>query len=116
MRPNNCKASYGDRYEKNRASPNIMDALREKIERAIDIYNRYRAPEAIASLISIDNKKVIIKFKGPFCVGCGISDWIEDFKYVLLEEFGMDTEIMELKEVRNEDSRWIIAIFKLLNP
>jgi hypothetical protein len=64
------------------ASPSKVD-LKEHLLKAIADYNRYRSPEAVAKLVKLQKDKLIIEFSGPFCLGCGVSDYFEDFIYEL---------------------------------
>ncbi len=86
-------------------------SIRDYIFRALDIYNKYRFPEAHAELVSIDDGKVIIKFTGSFCHTCGVRDWVEDFKYVL-EDLGIKAELVEYREpIVGSDYR--IGVFRI---
>lgn len=80
-----------------------------KISEAIDEYNRYRSPEAIAEIIDYKDNELIVRFTGSFCFTCGINDWIEDLKYVL-EDHGVEAEITEIIE-ESETSR--VAKFRV---
>jgi len=77
--------------------------------KAIETYNRYRSPEAIAEIISYNNDVLTVRFKGSFCYTCGINDWIEDLKYVL-EDHGVEAEIVEIIE-ESENTR--LASFRI---
>lgn len=66
--------------------------VRRSLEKAVELYNRYRNPEAIASIISIEGNIVVMKFAGHFCVSCGVIDWIEDFLYIL-KDMRVDADI-----------------------
>lgn len=66
-------------------SPSRVD-LKEHILKAIASYNRYRSPEAVAKLVKLEKDKFIIEFSGPFCLGCGASDYFEDFIYELKDQ------------------------------
>ena len=55
--------------------------LKILILRAIEVYNRYRSPMAIAKLVDMEKDGFIIKFEGAFCLGCGVRDYFEDFIY-----------------------------------
>ena len=57
--------------------------LNDLILRAIEVYNRYRSPEATAKLVGIKKDGFIIEFKGPFCQSCGVNDYFEDFIHAL---------------------------------
>jgi len=63
-------------------SPSRVD-LKERVLKAVASYNRYRSPEAVAKLVKLQKDKFIIEFSGPFCLGCGVSDYFEDVIYEL---------------------------------
>lgn len=72
--------------------------IRVIIEKAIDEYNKYRSPEATARILSIDQKFLEIEFTGSFCHTCGVYDYFDDLK-ILLENVGIKTKIVEVKEI-----------------
>jgi hypothetical protein len=53
--------------------------LNDLVSRAIEVYNRYRSPEATAKLVEVEKDGFIIEFEGPFCMSCGVRDYFEDF-------------------------------------
>jgi hypothetical protein len=57
--------------------------LNDLVLRAIEVYNRYRSPEATAKLVGMEKDGFIIEFKGPFCQSCGVNDYFEDFIHEL---------------------------------
>ena len=57
--------------------------LNDLVLRAIEVYNKYRSPEATAKLVGIKKDGFIIEFKGPFCQSCGVNDYFEDFIHEL---------------------------------
>jgi hypothetical protein len=57
--------------------------LKDVILRGIEVYNRYRSPEAIAKFVAIKKDGFIIEFKGHFCQSCGVNEYFEDFVYEL---------------------------------
>ena len=61
------------------------EELARILEEAIAEYNKYHAPEAVASLIEVHEKSFLVKFSGPFCYTCGFYDYFDDFKYVLVD-------------------------------
>lgn len=73
-------------------------STKEKIAKAIEEFNKYRAPEAKAKLISLDEKSFKIEFTGSFCLTCGFYDYFDDYK-VFLQEVGLETEITEIKGI-----------------
>jgi len=73
-------------------------STKEKIAKAIEEFNKYRVPEAKARLNSLDEQSFKIKFTGSFCLTCGFYDYFDDYK-IFLQEVGLKTEIIEIKEV-----------------
>ncbi|HDQ05622.1 MAG TPA: hypothetical protein ENN36_02725 [Candidatus Bathyarchaeota archaeon] len=72
--------------------------LNDSVLRAIEVYNRYRSPEATAKLVGIQKDCFIIEFKGPFCESCGVNDYFEDFIYELeniSEDFSVEVKATE---------------------
>jgi len=57
--------------------------LNDLVLRAIEVYNRYRSPEATAKLVGVEKDGFIIEFEGPFCQSCGVRDYFEDFIHEL---------------------------------
>jgi hypothetical protein len=51
--------------------------------RTIEVYNRYRSPEATAELVKIGQDNFLIEFNGSFCLGCGVREYFEDFIHEL---------------------------------
>lgn len=78
------------------------------MRKAIEEYNRYRAPEAVANILNIKNNKAVVIFSGSFCETCGVYDWIEDLRYEL-KNFNIDADIISIKE--EKDQR--IAVLRL---
>ena len=73
-------------------------SLEKILKKTIEEYNKYRTPEVIARLISIDNSKFRIEFTGHFCFTCGFYDYFDDFRF-LLEEHKVKTKITEIEEI-----------------
>ncbi|MCS7110785.1 MAG: hypothetical protein N3D82_05345 [Ignisphaera sp.] len=88
--------------------------IKESIAKAVELYNRYRSPEAVSKIIEIKGNSIKIAFEGHFCATCAVNDWIEDFKYVL-EDIGIQAELENIIEPYNTEENWRIAIFKLKN-
>ncbi len=57
--------------------------LNKLVLRAVEVYNRYRSPEAVAKLIKLEKDGFTIEFEGSFCQSCGVQDYLEDFIYEL---------------------------------
>ncbi len=85
--------------------------LREKIEKSIQLYNKYRSPEATAQLIELSDNEIKIKLSGTYCETCGLYDWIEDLKYIL-EDHDIKTEIDKIVELNGYYGDRII-VFKI---
>lgn len=71
-----------------------------KISKAIEKYNKYRAPESNVKLEKIRNKHILLIFYGPFCKSCGIYDYFDDFIF-FLRDFGLDGKIKYVKKFDN---------------
>mgnify|MGYP000698697157 CR=1 FL=1 len=80
----------------------------EKILEAIEEYNKLRSPEAIATLVSINQNRVIVEITGTCCFSCGLQDWVEDLKFYFLDK-GVNVEVENIKVVKEG----LIAFFKL---
>ena len=64
--------------------PEIKSAyLKNLVLCAIEVYNRYRCPEATAKLVEVEKDSFIIDFEGSFCMSCGVMDYFDDFIYEL---------------------------------
>jgi hypothetical protein len=70
--------------------------LNELVLRAIEVYNRYRSPEATAKLVGMEKNGFVIEFKGAFCRSCGVRDYFEDFTHEL-EDLSRNFRV-EIKE------------------
>ncbi|MEM5790732.1 MAG: hypothetical protein QXP77_01645 [Candidatus Aenigmatarchaeota archaeon] len=74
--------------------------MKEKIKKGIEEFNKLRAPETNAKLISFKNKILEVKFSGPFCLSCGVNDYFEDLK-IFLEEQDVKAEIISIDEIED---------------
>lgn len=83
--------------------------MRSIIENAIREYNKYRSPEVVAMLLSINGNKFNLEFTGTFCQTCGFHDYFDDYQ-ILLEEKGLRTKIVEI----NEEDEGAIVIYEIL--
>ena len=88
--------------------------LKRLIDRAVELYNRYRAPEAVARVVAFTGDRLLVEFRGSFCETCGINDWVEDFKYVL-EDVGVEAELVEVVEPDDPFNveEWRIGVFRI---
>ena len=60
---------------------NTTSPLYDLFSRAIEVYNKYRSPEATAKLVEAKKDSFIVEFEGPFCQSCGINEYFEDLIY-----------------------------------
>ncbi len=72
--------------------------VRELVEKVVEIYNRYRSPEATAELVEVSESEAIVVFRGSFCRTCGVIDWIEDFCYVA-KDLGLECRLENVAEL-----------------
>ncbi len=88
------------------------DELKNIARRALEDYNRIRAPEAVARLVRIEENFLYIEFTGSYCETCGLYDWIEDFKYVL-GDLGVKAEIVGVIEPEDPSDNRRVGIFRV---
>jgi len=69
------------------------------ILRAIEEFNKYRVPEVEATPILFQEESFRIKFTGSFCETCGFYDYFDDFRILLEDDYGLETEIKEIEEI-----------------
>ena len=82
---------------------------REALERAVEEYNRYRRPEAVARLLRVEGDEALLEFTGSFCETCGVYDWLEDFVYEVRDlNLGLDAEIEACR--RLSDDAFLVKI------
>jgi hypothetical protein len=77
-----------------------LENLERKVNEAIRLFNKYRAPEANAKLIKFDNRKIVVDFTGIFCRTCGFYDYFDDLK-IFLEERGIKSKVSKIEEKEN---------------
>ena len=65
----------------------------------MEVYNRYRSPEATAKLLKLEEDGFAIEFEGSFCQSCGVQDYFEDFVYELKGlNNNVEAEIQEIEQ------------------
>jgi hypothetical protein len=57
--------------------------LRDVVIGAIQVYNKYRSPDAKATLVRMKNDRFVVDFEGSFCESCSVREYIEDLIYEL---------------------------------
>lgn len=87
--------------------------IKRILKEAIKIYNMYRRPEAEAEILGLKKDSAYIKFTGSFCKTCGANDWVEDFAYVLKDDFKMNAKLIKIVEPSNSGERCRIGVFKI---
>jgi len=83
--------------------------VREVLARGIKRYNRYRAPEAVAKLLTVEGDEFEVEFSGPFRFSCCFYDYIDDLRYEL-EDLGVKVEVVSVEE----NTRGAVARFRLV--
>ena len=77
--------------------------LSKLILRTVEVYNRYRSPEATAKLLRLEEDGFTIEFEGSFCQSCGVQDYFEDFVYELK---GLNNKVeAEIQEIEQTSPR-----------
>ncbi len=66
--------------------------------RTIEIYNRYRSPEATAKLLKLEKDSFTVEFEGSFCQSCGVQDYFEDLIHELETLSKIEVEIDEIEQ------------------
>ncbi len=84
------------------------------VEKAIEVYNRYRGVEARAKLLKVKGDVVYVLFEGSFCETCGINDWVDDLRYVI-EDLGGEAELVTVVEPPSPEEffDYRIGVFKI---
>jgi len=83
----------------------------EKIKKGVEKFNRYRSPEATASIVDIKGDKIEVKVNGPFCRTCGFYDYFDDLRIELESSTGINFEIEDVNE-ESEDSYIVKFVLK----
>ena len=83
--------------------------MEDLISKAVEEYNKYRAPEAEVKVLRFDGKELTARFEGSFCYTCGFYDYIDDF-LVELKDLGV---VAEIKEIVEDLPRGVVVVFKL---
>lgn len=70
-----------------------MQGLKNVLDDALHEFNRIRVPEVEAKVIEQTGDGFKVFFSGSFCGTCGYYDYFEDLLYLLLDDYGVKTEI-----------------------
>jgi len=79
------------------------------ISKAVEEYNKYRAPEVEVRVLRFDGEELTAEFGGSLCYTCGFYDYIDDF-VIELRDLGV---VAEVKEVVEDLPRGVVVVFKL---
>ncbi len=79
--------------------PNVEHILKV----AIPEFNRIRVPEVEATPKEINDDGFTVFFSGSFCTTCGYYDYFEDLLYLLMDDYDLKTEIVEIKQEKEGD-------------
>jgi len=82
--------------------------MNEKIERAIAEFHNKVFPEVIVRHIGEGNNKLAFFFTGPFCFSCGLSDYFDDFSFILSKHLGERYIVEDRHPLNDGDSGWIV--------
>ena len=80
-----------------------MSRVEHILKEAIPEFNRIRVPEVEATPKEITEEDFTVFFSGSFCTTCGYYDYFEDLLYLLLDDYGLKTEIVEIKQENEGD-------------
>jgi len=73
-----------------------------KVKAAIEEFNKYRSPEALAKLMDVGEGFAVIGFSGPLCRSCGLYDYFDDLKIELEKKMGGPIEISKIEGGESE--------------
>ena len=90
----------------------LKQPLSRKLIEAVNLYNRFRSPEARVEILKVEGDKTYVKVEGSFCETCGVNDWVEDFVYTL-EDVGVEAELVDIIEPEDPNASWRIGVVKV---
>ena len=76
-----------------------LEKTSKTVEEAVKVYNRYRSPEARASIVKIEGLELVVDFQGSFCATCGICDWLEDLIFEIQSIEFIDVKINRIERL-----------------
>lgn len=83
--------------------------MEDLISKAVEEYNKYRAPEVEVKVLRFDGEELTAHFGGSFCYTCGFYDYIDDF-LIELRDLGV---VAEIKEIIEDLPRGAVVVFRL---
>ena len=83
-----------------------------QVEAAVEEFNKYRSPEAVAEIVGISGDNIKIKFRGPFCTSCGVEDYFDDLRLELEKNTSDKIEITKI-EGGAETGAYVVTFRKI---
>ena len=80
-----------------------MPDLKGTLDVALYEFNRIRIREVEAEVVEHFDGGFKVFFSGSFCHTCGYYDYFEDLLYLLLDDFGVETEIKAVSQEEEGD-------------
>ena len=80
-----------------------MSEFEQILVEALPEFNRIRVPEVEATIKEVHEDGFTVFFSGSFCHTCGYYDYFEDLLYLLLDDYGLKTEIVEINQENEGD-------------
>ena len=75
---------------------------RRQAEAAVEEFNKYRSPEAVAKIVEFSKGQATIELSGPFCMSCGVYDYFDDLRIELEKKMGGPIEISKTEGGESE--------------
>ena len=70
-----------------------MRSFEKAVSNAVESYNHFRRPEAVAKLVKLEKDELVVDFEGSFCRTCGTYDYFEDLIYEVKRLVDVEMEI-----------------------
>lgn len=80
-----------------------MPEFEQVLTDALPEFNRIRVPEVAATVKEVTENSFTVFFSGSFCHTCGYYDYFEDLLYLLMDDYGLGTEIVEINQENEGD-------------
>ncbi len=71
---------------------------RSEILQVLKEFNRYREPEARASLVNVRGTQITVKITGTACRNCSFEEHAQDLVFYLTDSLGHPFKIQEIQE------------------
>ena len=80
-----------------------MPDLKGTLDVVLYEFNRIRTREVEAKVVEHFDGGFKVFFSGSFCHTCGYYDYFEDLLYLLLDDYGVETEIIKVTQEEDGD-------------